>query len=170
MRKRIRVIKWWTMGIVIVLLLCSYQLSLSVVAKDSIIEERNQIMTASDNTDARETPDENSAVLHSYQAGDSVYVTGETKDGWYQITYQNVIGYVPVSSLSEMDLDVEGLDAEFGAEAEEGKLVVEVVERKRAEVRRNRIWGTIIVILVVGIFALGIFSTVKANKADGDLN
>lgn len=78
------------------------------------------------------------------------------------VPYQDKIGYVRKSALTTQGLDVEGLDKEMEAAEAESKLVVEEVERYRAEARRSRIWGTVIVLLVVGIFATGILSTVKA--------
>lgn len=131
-------------------------------------EEQNQVMAAREKTEVLAEPAEGSEVVHVYEAGESVLVTGETADGWYQVTWQDAAGYVPVESLTEMDLDVEGLDEEFRRQEEEGKLVVEVVERKRAEARRARIWGTIIIVLVAGIFALGIYSAVRANREEAE--
>ncbi|MBP3477833.1 MAG: SH3 domain-containing protein [Lachnospiraceae bacterium] len=164
--KKKSVFKLWILMAMVLCFLGNSPLLLQVRAQEQTVEEKNQIMTAKDSIEALAEPVEQAESVHTYEAGDSVFVTGETANGWYQVTYQNVIGYVPVSSLTEMELDVEGLDEEFRVEEEEGKLVVEVVERKRAEIKRARIWGTIIVVLVIGIFALGIFSAIKANKAD----
>lgn len=43
-------------------------------------------------------------------------------------------------------------------------MVVEEVERYRAEAKRSRIWGTVIVLLIAGIFAVGVISTRKSKK------
>lgn len=164
--KKKRVCSLWVLLAAVLCLLGSAPALIQVSAQEQAVEERNQIMTAQEKVEAKAEPEEQAAIVHSYESGDSVFVTGETADGWYQITYQDVVGYVPVSTLTEMEIDVEGLDEEFSTEEEEGKLVVEVVERKRAEAKRARIWGTIIVVLVVGIFALGIFSAIKANRSE----
>lgn len=166
MRNRKRVCNLWILLVTVLCLLSSNPAILAVNAQEQAMEERNQIMTAQSRIEAKAEPEEQAPVVHSYEAGDSVFVTGEMADGWYQITYQDVTGYVPVSSLTEMEIDVEGLDAEFSTEEEEGKLVVETVERKRAEVKRARIWGTIIVVLVVGIFSLGIITAIKTNRVE----
>ncbi len=63
-----------------------------------------------------------------------------------------------------MNRDVAALDAEMEAEIAEAKLVVEEVERYRAEAKRSRIWGVVIVLLVVAIFAVGIISTIQVKK------
>lgn len=68
------------------------------------------------------------------------------------------------SALTMQEFDVEGLDKEFQESEAEGKLVIEEVERYRAEAKRSRIWGIVIVLLVVGIFATGIISTTRIEK------
>lgn len=140
--------------------------SASEAAKEVEITELNQIMQAVEEVEAKAAPEENSEIVITYSAGAPVYVTGETTDGWYKVFYQDKEGFVRKSELTEAELDVASLDEEMEAAEEESKMVVEEVERYRAEVRRSRIWGTIIVLLVVGIFATGIISTVKAEKEE----
>ncbi|MDD6810293.1 MAG: SH3 domain-containing protein [Lachnospiraceae bacterium] len=128
------------------------------------ITELSQLMVANQKTDMKEIPDKSSATLMTYEKGDSVFVIGETADGWYQVTYQDKEGFVEKTALLKQELDVAGIDAEMAVEAEETKFVLEEVERYRQEARRSKIWGTIIVILVIGIFAMGIASTIRARK------
>ncbi len=136
-------------------------------AQEAEIMELNQIMQAEEAVEAKAEPKDNAEVIVTYSAGAPVYVVGETADGWYQISYQNQKGFVHKSELAEMkEIDAASLDEEMEAAEEESKMVVEEVERYRAEVRRSKIWGTIIVLLVVGIFATGIISTAKAEKEE----
>lgn len=128
------------------------------------ITELSQLMVASQRTDMKEKPDKSSVTLMIYEKGDSVFVIGETADGWYQVTYQDKEGFVEKTALLKQELDVAGIDAEMAVEAEETKFVLEEVERYRQESRRSKIWGTIIVILVIGIFAMGIASTIHTRK------
>lgn len=58
------------------------------------------------------------------------------------------------------------LDAEFSALEEESVMIVEEVERQRMEARRSKIWGAVIIVLVVGIFSMGIVSAVKDKKME----
>lgn len=132
--------------------------------KEEGLTELNQIMVANEAVEARETPTNSGKVVITYESGDSVFVIGETKDGWYQVSYQDKEGYVKKSALTMQEFDVEGLDKEFQQTEAEGKLVIEEVERYRAEAKRSRIWGIIIVLLVVGIFATGIISTTRIEK------
>lgn len=142
--------------------------SVPVRAEEALEEaettELNQIMLANGKVEAKEMSDDSATVVITYESGAPVLVIGETTDGWYKVSYQDKIGYVHKSELTTQGLDVEGLDKEMETAEAESKLVVEEVERYRAEARRSRIWGTIIVLLVVGIFATGILSTVKAER------
>lgn len=134
------------------------------------IQERNQIMKAQDRLEAKAEPNDSAETVITYESDAPVFVTGETADGWYRVVYQDQTGYVPHSALTEQELDIEALDKEFDAVSAESKMVVEEVERYRAEKRRSRIWGAVILLLVMGIFATGIFSTVKAGKKEDNFD
>lgn len=118
--------------------------------------------------DAKVEPDESAETVFSYDEGSSVYVMGETEDGWYIVLYQGKTGYIKKDLSQDMlvteEIDIEALDEELAAQEAENKMIVEEVERYRSEARRSRIWGTIIVLLVLGIFAVGIISTVRTEK------
>lgn len=130
--------------------------------------ECSLITVAVGEIDAKEEPDENAAVIISYHDGDNIYVTGETADGWYRVRYQDLVGYVRIEQVTEIELDVEALNDEFAVEEEEGKLVVEEVEKQRTEARRSKIWGAVIILLVLGVFVTGIITTVRSgNDEDG---
>ncbi len=62
--------------------------------------------------------------------------------------------------------DSTDLDAEFAALEEESILIVEEVERQRAQARRSKIWGVVIIALVCGIFGVGIVSSLSDKKED----
>ena len=160
-----------------------YPVAVQVEASEIQIEK---IMTATRNINAKAEPDSNSETIFSYEAGAFVLVTGETEDGWYIVNYQGVTGYIdkntPLDSdtesdadtsgdsdvqqevLLEQEIDVEALDAEMEAMQTETQIIVEAVEREQEEARRSKIWGTVIVLLVIAIFAVGIVSTVRAEK------
>ena len=128
------------------------------------VTELSKLMAAKSATDAFAEPEEQSEVVFSYEAEGSVLVTGETTDGWYRVVYQDKVGFVKKTDLKDANIDVAALDEEFEAEEIEGKIFVEEVERIRAQITRSRIWGTIIVLLIVGIFGSGIYSTVKSEQ------
>lgn len=140
--------------------------SVSDAEKADGIAELSQIMTAVEDVDMKAAPEEGAAVVRFYEKGDSVFVTGRTEDGWYRVIYQDLEGYMPESALSEKELDVEGLDAEMSRTEQEAAFVVEMVEKYRDEARRSKIWGSVIVVLVVGIFATGILSGIRSSRRE----
>ncbi len=73
---------------------------------------------------------------------------------------------LPVKQIQQIQ-DSTALDAEFAELEEESVLIVEEVERQRAEARRSKIWGAIIIVLVMCIFGIGIVSTNKDKKKVG---
>lgn len=129
------------------------------------VTELSKIMVAKTAVEAFEEPSEQSSkTTITYEAGASVMVTGETADGWYRVSFQDKAGFVKKTDLQEADIDIAALDEEFEVNEIEGKVFVEEVERIRAQITRSRIWGTIIVLLIVGIFGTGIYSTIKSER------
>lgn len=152
-----------------------FGMSVSVRAKEEVqdseegITALNQIMVATEKVEAKETPDQAAAVMITYEKDSTVFVTGETSDGWYRVSYQNMIGYIPKEKLAVQTYGEE-LDQEFKSLEEESVMIVEEVERYRAESRRSKIWGAVIIVLIAGIFATGIISTRKNGKDENKEN
>lgn len=212
------------------------ELSVKAAEGGASITEMNQVMTVQTACDARETPDENSGIVMSYEAGASIWVTGEVPGGWYRVSYQGKEGYVPKEAVIELQVLIEkgsgegisadeagndnaaqatapteaatsaedvtstedaastesvtstegaasaegvttteavtlteaGLDTEMAALEAENELIVEEVERMRSEAKRSQIWKVVIVILVIGIFVAGIFTTMQSKKKKKD--
>ena len=134
--------------------------------EDAQLPESGLILEAGRKVDMKAEPAKTAETLMTFKKGSLLFATGEAADGWYHVIYQGMEGYVEVQGLSALELDIEGLDAEMAANEAETKFVVEVVEKYRADARRSKIWGTVIIVLVVGIFAVGIFSAVRSNKMD----
>ena len=128
-------------------------------------------MTAKDKIEAKAEPDEKAETVITYDAGSTIYVTGQTQEGWISVSYQGQTGYINMNipeirdNLEENEIDIAALDKEMEAEIAEGKMIIEEVERYRAEKKRSRIWGTVIVLLIAGLFTMGIVSGLQAEKA-----
>lgn len=137
--------------------------TISVYAETQVTD-LSKLMVTTKAIDALEEPQEQSKSVFSYEAEASVLVTGETTNGWYRVIYQDKVGFVKKADLKETDINIAALDEEFGTNEIEGKVFVETVERVRAQITRSRIWGTIIVILVAGIFGTGIYSTIQNDR------
>ena len=137
--------------------------SITVYAQTQVTE-LSKIMVTKTAVNAMEEPSEQSNTTITYEAGASVMVTGETADGWYRVAFQDKVGFVKKTDLQEADIDIAALDEEFEVNEVEGKIFVEEVVRIREQITRSRIWGTIIVLLIVGIFGTGIYSTIKSEQ------
>lgn len=132
--------------------------------QESDMTQLNQIMVTAREVELKAEPNYNSETLMTYEKGASVFVTELVGDEWVLARYQDKIGYVDRTALLMQKMDVSGIDAEMAVEAEETKFVLEEVERYQQEARRSKIWGTIIVVLVISIFAIGIISTIRAGR------
>lgn len=128
------------------------------------VTDLSKLMVTKNTIDAFEEPSEQSKTTITYEAGASVMVTGETADGWYRVAFQDKVGFVKKTDLQEAGIDIAALDEEFEVNEVEGKIFVEEVVRIREQITRSRIWGTIIVLLIVGIFGTGIYSTIKSEQ------
>ena len=156
-------------------------------ARDEMTETQISLfMKALRQVEAKAEPKDDADTIFAYGEGDYIYVTGETPNGWYIVYYRGQTGYISknvsqgaevlqddqdeqseqnVQAVFEAEaLDLEALDDEMAAQEVENKLIAEGVERYLAEARRSRVWGTAIVLLVIGIFAVGIVSTVRTEK------
>lgn len=166
--------------ILLLLSMLSFTLGLFVLpvkanenTEEAVVTELNQIMTISVDCDAKELPKREAASVMSYSAGSPVWVVGETQDGWYRVSYQDQKGYIPKDYILELQVEEEegtvglveaGLDEEIVAVEAENKMIIEEIERQRGEARRSRMWTIVIILLIIGIFVLGIFSTINSHK------
>ena len=97
-------------------------------------------------------------------------------EGFQTASAENLMGVMAlVQGLDDTELlenqiqqieDSSELDAEFSKLEEESVMIVEEVERQREEARRSKIWGAVIIALVIGIFSMGIISTFKDKKME----
>lgn len=122
--------------------------------------------------DVLENQDEGSDVIVSFESGSMIMVIDESDD-WYTVSYQGKTGYISKKASPDAIVDnvsftenVQSLDEEFAEESAQMTLIAEEVERYRAERKRSIIWGTIIVLLVIGVFATGIISSLQNAKKD----
>lgn len=79
---------------------------------------------------------------------------------------QDTVGRALLADQLQQIEDSTELDAEFSSLEEESVMIVEEVERQRKEALRSKIWGAIIIVLVIGIFGMGILSAIKDKKAE----
>ena len=110
----------------------------------------------------KEEPDVDSDTLTRLKKGTAVIVYGEPQDSWSKVEYQGTPGYMESSRLEMYSVEAtEEQGQEFQIVEEEMIRTVDEYELIQKEKRNSRIWGTVIVILVMAIFVVGIVSALR---------
>ena len=149
-------------GALIVLLLMS---GLPVRAAEDSISKK--VMQMSEKATLYEDADETSAVVDTFDKGTPVIVQEDRQDGWSKVSYKETEGYIKSSQL-EMIGDIEALAAEFEDMDQNVQLIFESIVAREQEVRQKRIWGAVIIVLVVAIFGVGIVSSIQSGKKNNE--
>lgn len=110
---------------------------------------------------------ETSAGTAMLDEGTVVLITDENVgEGWCRISVREVTGYVrsehlvPLSDSAEIDLEFEQLGNNY-------HMVFNEVQQLEKQRLHTRIWGTVIAVLVVGVFAAGLVPVVRKNRENG---
>lgn len=152
----------------ILLLLSRYDtLEVKAEADDGIQSENIQgnLMEAAVDTVGREQQSMNAASVMELPAGTHILVVGEETDGWYEIYSQGKTAYVPSKDLiSPTILDAAQLEQEMKKIEEEDKAFIESLEMQRKAVARSKVWRTVIIILIAGVFVTGVISALRKPK------
>lgn len=123
----------------------------------------NALITATADMDARSGPDEGADVVFQVSQGQSLLAVGEDGD-WYRIFYQGQYAYIPKVSAQAQEMNLEALEEEMSREAEEGEAFIESLEMHRSAAKRTRIWGAVIILLILAILVVGVVSAIKKRK------
>ena len=158
---------------IVLLILCCYSKS---AYADSISGDVHNFDVQ---VDAYEEPDLNSVVVHTFAAGDPVFITSEEDDwyvGYYKSQYIYIYKYATVTdaagdattllSASE-SVDKDALSNEFKNAETQEKQALEDYEHEQTQKRNKYIWIAVIVTLVA---ALVIITVLKALKNIPDDN
>lgn len=148
-----------------VMFTCLYISPLKASASEEEIAA-NVLLSLTQDTVLMEEADSNSNPVGELSAGTPVISTEAAADGWIKIMYQDMTGYIPLSSIG-VQADEE-LNAEFEQISNENRLVFDVVEHEKEQGRQKLIWGVVIGVLVAAIFIVGIVSAVRANRKKSD--
>lgn len=167
--KNIKIKKFSKFAILLVSILLVYgstsyavEMETPSVKLEAGLTPMNGMMQTNKETIGYESPNMDSDIIVEVEKGKSVIVVGKTEDGWYQVVYQGQTMYMQENSVEEV------LNEELAEEISElEKFRMEEAEwdiKTRKEVFRSRVWGAIIVTLIVGIFAAGMVSVIRADK------
>lgn len=116
-------------------------------------------------TEVKETPDDSARTVGELEEGAAVILAEDTADGWCKIQNQSVTGYIPIEALQIYQAGTaEELTQEFAQQEQMSTIGIEEYERAMEEKRTATIWGIVIGVLVVAVFAVGIISALKGDK------
>lgn len=120
-------------------------------------------------TDIYEKADTGSDVLITLEQGMPVICREAAGfDGWYEITYQETSGYALCSDF-ELYGDAAGIDEGFRDVREENLELFEQIQEEETERKSESFWGGIMAVLIVLMFAVGIFTVLRnVKKGKGD--
>ena len=109
-----------------------------------------------------EKKSDSSEVLTTVEEGIPIMIL-EKGDDWCQVQYKDATGFVKTSLLQKEN---EELAVELDAQQEYNNTFMNEVFRLEDEKAKSRVWGAVIVVLIMGIFGVGIFNTIKMNKKE----
>lgn len=105
-----------------------------------------------------------SEVTAELKAGTVVLVTDNSEEGWSSITVNEIVGYIQTKHLITLGSDE--IDQEFEQLGNNYHMLFNEMEQLNKQKTQMRIWGTVIAVLVIGIFAAGIIPVIKKNRED----
>lgn len=137
--------------------------SIPVMAAENITA--NMVMQISEDAVVYESADNTADVVVTLKSGTPVIIREDSQGEWCRISYQNIEGYVNTSKL-QMIGDVKQIASEFNVMGANMQLIFDSIVVIEQEKRQTRIWGVVIVVLVVAIFGVGIISSLQNNKKE----
>lgn len=130
---------------------------------DTMSIKKNMVLQTNCDVELHESPDASSPVTAALQSGTPVVVSEDEKDGWCQVMYREDTGYVQTAALYTV-IAQDTLDSEFQDVKESGALSFQEAVVAKKQAASTRIWGAVIIGLVVAIFGVGITSALHKNK------
>lgn len=145
-------------------------LSVRTTAKaEEVTVSKGNVYEVAQKTELKQENSDSAKTICMLEAGTTVVVTDEQAGEWCKISADGKEGFVKVQSLKAIG-NVDALNEEFkGMKADYENFYEEILELQRQQ-KITRIWGTVIVVLVVAIFAVGILSAHKKNKEEKGKN
>ncbi len=125
----------------------------------------NTVHQLAEDTQLRTNPDAEATKVCEVKAGAVVIVTAYDGGEWCEVSCKGNQGYVPITMLTPVG-DSKALAQEFENLANDYENTYEEMLEIRRQERNSRIWGCVIIALVVAIFAVGIVSAIKKNKLE----
>lgn len=190
-KKKERNVNFWNVkiGILFCIMFALFMsLQLEILAGQNQELKQGTLVTLLQDADMYEKPDGTSKVLFSFKAGDAVFQTGEAENGWYPVMYHMVNGYINASGNINTNVSITTNGGSVEVESDENentileiytdeKAVEEMdilddqmnnfgteVELDRKHAKQTRIWGAVIVLLLLAFVGSSILPTIKEQK------
>lgn len=106
---------------------------------------------------------EDSIVVATLPKGTAVICMETESQEWYQVTYQEIAGFVKAESVG-MYGDAAELSGEFEEVHEENTAQLEAAEAAGQQEKSQFLWGTVMAVLVALMFATGIFTVLRGRN------
>lgn len=140
---------------------------ITVYASDLDHVQKDMVLETIEEVSLHEAARENAKIVATIPAQTSVLVVEEAENGWCKVTSQEQTGFAKISELKTLG-NKDELDAEFDKVNETVLLAFDEIMTREKEARQARIWGSIIVVLIVAIFSVGIVSAIRKNKLENE--
>ena len=150
-------------SVILCILAMLYVMGMTVCAADAGSIRKNMVLQTNSDVELHEEPDASSAVTAALQSGTPVVISEDAKDGWCQVIFRENTGYLPITSLDTL-VAQDALESEFQNVREVSILSYQEAESTKKQIASTRIWGAVIIVLVIAIFGVGIVSALKKNK------
>ena len=141
-------------------------MSVPVNAAETSTTVAGSVLKADVDMEVHQEADETSEVTAVLEAGTVVLVTDvDAGEGWCRISVKETTGYVrtdhlvPLVSSEEMELEFEQIGNNYHMVFNE----VEQLEKQRSQ---TKMWGAVIAVLTIGLFAAGILPVIRKNRED----
>lgn len=108
-----------------------------------------------------EEPASDAKIVATIEAGTPVISASAQQDTWIEISYQQTKGFIEVKSVKIFG--EAGLEDEFEAIEQANRLLITELQYVEKQKKEKLIWGIVIAVLVVAIFAVGIVSGALKN-------
>lgn len=127
--------------------------------------KKDMVMETIEEVKLLEKAEDNASVVATLPAGITVLITEDSSNGWCRVSVKEQSGYLRTTQLKPIG-NKDELDAEFEKISNTVQLIFEEIVTMEKEAKQARIWGTVIVVLIIAIFGVGIVSALKKNKEE----
>lgn len=127
-----------------------------------------EVYVLAEDADALDAPSDSANVVHTFKAGETVFVTG-MENSYKTVFYQGQTLYLKNASFivgtNDNNTETEGsLEEEFAKQSEEDAAYIEAFVRQQDAQKRAVIWKIVIGVLVVGLLAISVIIGLRSRK------